>query len=360
VTLVDWGLAETVAQTVAGSPPTGAAARPFDAAAIRDACAEASELVLDYTGLEPASELPTAEAVDRAEWSRTGLGTLRELSKELEESMAGDLALPGPLGSLARSMAGAAAGAEAGVAVGYAARRVLGQYDLSLVADRPPRLLFVVPNLAEAHRQLGEEADVFLLWIAVHETTHAFQFAAVPWLRPHLAGLVNELVTAASRGLDHRALGGAVRRLLTSDPRQTVRNILRGELPRLLAGPEQAATLDRLQATMTIVEGYAEHVMDAAGGERGPAFERLRTRMQARRGGPGGLGEAIARVLGLDLKLRQYALGREFCQAVSSQEGVDALNLVWSGPDALPSARELERPRDWLRRARGMTLEHAV
>jgi putative hydrolase len=139
-----------------------------------------------------------------------------------------------------------------------------------------------------------------------------------------------------------------------------VRAILRGELPRLLAGPEQAATIDRLQATMAIVEGYAEHVMDAAGAGRRPAFERLRARMDARRAGRGGLGEAIARVLGLELKLRQYAVGRRFCEAVAEAGGIEALNLVWSSPDALPSPSDLDRPRDWLRRARDMSLEPAT
>jgi coenzyme F420 biosynthesis associated uncharacterized protein len=360
VTLIDWGLAERLALTIGGSASGTAARGPFDHAAIQDASAEAVEMVRDYTGLEPASDLPPAEAVDRAEWSRTGLGTLRELSEDLEDRIAGGITLPGPLGSIARSVAGAAAATEAGVAVGYASRRVLGQFDLSLVTERPPRLLFVAPNLAEAHRELGEEPEVFLLWIAIHEQTHAFQFTAVPWLRDHLAGLVDDLLRAASEGLDRGALGGIARRLLTSDPRETVRAILRGELPRLLAGPEQAATIDRLQATMAVVEGYAEHVMDAAGAGRRPAFERLRARMDARRAGRGGLGEAIARVLGLELKLRQYAVGRRFCEAVAEAGGIEALNLVWSSPDALPSPSDLDRPRDWLRRARDMSLEPAT
>ena len=162
------------------------------------ACADAVDLVLDYSRLRPAGELPQPELVDRAEWARIGLRTMRELADRLERRVADGLSLPGPLGGLARSLAGAAAGAEAGVAVGYGARKVLGQYDVPLVpTERQPRLVFVGPNLAAAHLQLGEDPELFLRWIAIHESTHSIQFASVPWLRPHLGELLDELIAGA-------------------------------------------------------------------------------------------------------------------------------------------------------------------
>ena len=38
-----------------------------------------------------------------------------------------------------------------------------------------------------------------------------------------------------------------------------------GGLVTAVAGPERKALIDRLQATMALIEGHAEHVMDAAG-----------------------------------------------------------------------------------------------
>ena len=302
---VDWGLAERVALALGGNDGTPAA---FDQDAVDAACADAVDLVLDYSRLRPAGELPQPELVDRAEWARIGLRTMRELSDQLERRVADGLSLPGPLGGLARSLAGAAAGAEAGVAVGYGARKVLGQYDVPLVpTERQPRLVFVGPNLAAAHLQLGEDPELFLRWIAIHESTHSIQFASVPWLRPHLG----ELLDAVDRG----RLGAAGPRLdragwpgvfSAADPRAAVRKVLRGDLARLLAGPEQARTLDRLQAAMSVIEGHAEHVMDAAAGRVDPGYARLRERLEARRASRGGLGEVILRILGLELKLRQY------------------------------------------------------
>ena len=95
---------------------------------------------------------------------------------------------------------------EVGVVLGYLAQRVLGQYELVLldeaVEDRPPRLLFVLPNLGQAVHAFGAEEQQFMTWVALHEVTHAVQFAGVPWLHRHVAGLVRELLKSAEVRLD--------------------------------------------------------------------------------------------------------------------------------------------------------------
>jgi putative hydrolase len=101
---------------------------------------------------------------------------------------------------------------------------------------------------------------------------------------------------------------------------------------------------------MSVIEGHAEHVMDAAAGKLDPAYARLRGRLEARRESRAGLGEVIARMLGLELKLRQYRLGKGFCDAVVAEAGIEGLNRVWREPEALPTLAELERPVDWLAR----------
>ena len=43
-----------------------------------------------------------------------------------------------------------------------------------------------------------------MTWVTLHEVTHAVQFAGVPWLHGHVAGLVRELL-GERRGADRRA-----------------------------------------------------------------------------------------------------------------------------------------------------------
>ena len=350
--VVDWRLAERVALALAGEPAPAGSATEFTPARVRAACEQATGEVIAYTRLDPAGAVPGGEWVGRGEWVRSALLSLREMSRPIEERLASGLRLPGPLGGVARRVAGAAAGAEAGGAVGLGGRRVLGQFEVSMTdSERAPRLLLVGPNLAGAHAEVGGDGDAFLRWIATHEVTHAVQFTATPWLRDHLRRELEGLLEAAAEGLDRSDLAALARRLLTTDPRRTLKGLLRGELATALAGPAQRERLDRLQAVMTTVEGYAEHVMDEADSGRRPERARLRARIEDLRRSRGGLGEVVVRLLGLELKLRQYRLGKEFCDAVVAEAGIESLNRVWASPEALPTPDELEDPSRWLARA---------
>jgi putative hydrolase len=220
--IVDWGLGERVARAVAGGEPQGAA--PLAADDVRSACDAGLAQVLAYTGLEPATPIPPAETVTRAEWAGSNLAELKDLAEPLEARAAAEISLPGPLGRIVRSGLGAAGGVEAGVVVGYASRRVLGQYQVSLGAEpRPARMLLVEPNLANAARELQVDPRCFLLWVATHEQTHSVQFAAVPWLRDHVAGLLRRLIENAGGEVDVAALARLARRMITTDPRRTLR-----------------------------------------------------------------------------------------------------------------------------------------
>jgi coenzyme F420 biosynthesis associated uncharacterized protein len=348
--LVDWGLAERVALTLARPGQPEPPVRQEDVSRVAE---RAVGEVLTYTGLEPTEDLPPPEAIDRPEWVRANVVTFRDMSGGVDRRLAESLLLPEPLRGLVRSLAAGVGGAQVGLALGYVARKVLGQYDVALLGPvRRPRLLFVGPNLVEAHARLGGERDVFLHWVALHETTHAVQFASVPWLREHLGGLVEELLSGATLGADlselRRQLRAALRR---PDPRRLAHQIREGGLIRLVVGPREAELLRRIQATMAVVEGYCEHVMDAAGTELDSDYARLRAAVELERERRSLLDTFIASLLGLDVKLRQYRLGMRFADSVVARAGIEGLNEVWRAPDALPQIDELEHPERWAARA---------
>jgi coenzyme F420 biosynthesis associated uncharacterized protein len=344
-TLVDWSLASRTAATIAGR--SGAS---YGAAEVRAACRESIVAASRYAGLEVPEDPPVAEVVDRRGWSDNALRTLSLAAEPLERRLAADLKLPGPLEGVARRVVGGGAGIEAGVAVGYAARRVLGQYDVAVFGpERPGRLLFVGENMESARVELRAGRGLFLRWIALHEATHVLQLESVPWLVPHLRSLAAKLISETAEGIDTSGvkalLGRAVR-----NPREVVASLLRGELLDTITSPEHRALLDRLQAAMSVIEGHAEHVMDVCAVELDPALGELRDRLEARRDQRGGLSDVVARLLGLELKLRQYRLGKQFCDAVADSAGSDGLAALWRSPEALPDLGELEHPDAWLER----------
>src|SRR5512143_394301 len=96
-----------------------------------------------------------------------------------------------------------------GLMLGFMGQRVLGQYDLALLSAEttPGRLLFVEATIRQAARPLDIPAGPFRAWIALHETTPAFESEAHPWLRPYLADRLERQVSmlsqdAASTGRD--------------------------------------------------------------------------------------------------------------------------------------------------------------
>jgi putative hydrolase len=118
----------------------------------------------------------------------------------------------------------------------------------------------------------------------------------------------------------------------------------------LVAGEERMAIIDRLQATMAVVEGHAEHVMDAVGRDALDDLDSLRGALDRRRAERSGLWKLLERLLGLELKLKQYEVGKRFCDEVAERAGVTGLHTVFESPEQLPTWAELEAPETWLRR----------
>jgi coenzyme F420 biosynthesis associated uncharacterized protein len=338
--VIDWSLASQVARGVARLQPAGDPG-PFEA--LSAAAAESERLVSEYTGLVAAAPLPVAEAVGRDEWADANLASMRGVLDPVAGKLGDGL---GPFGGVVGTAAGALLAAEAGAISGFLAGRVLGQYEFPVLDPvAPARLLFVAPNLGHAVTTLEADAGQLLRWVAMHETTHALQFGGVPWLRGHLASLVQELLGALS--VDR---GSLLRLPDPADLRALVESVREGGLATLALGPERRALLDRMQSFMAVLEGYAEHVMDAVGAEALEDLPTLRAALDRRRRERSGFLRLLERLIGLDLKLRQYEQGKAFCDAVVARGGIAALNRVWAAPEALPTLAELDDPAGWLDR----------
>jgi putative hydrolase len=144
--------------------------------------------------------------------------------------------------------------------------------------------------------------------------------------------------------------GELVAKLTRLNPRELVRSVASGELASLLWTEPQRRLVDRLLAAMTLVEGYAEHVMDAVGDELDPGYAELRRRLDRDRERRGPLDSLVSRLLGLDMKMAQYKRGKAFADEVVSLAGIRALNTAWHEPDALPTIDEFDSPSEWIER----------
>lgn len=298
----------------------------------------ATEAVLAYSELEPVRALPDVELVTRSEWTAgmaADMGTLMDsvlgASAPSARRTGGPLTPISALGAAtARAGARAALSAQVGAMMGVLAPRIQGQYDDRLFAPGQPRLLLLPANMLAAARTLQVDAESFSAWVLTHELTHAVQFNAAPWLTDHLRSkLMQALGTAAPSSERDRAAGAGLLRL---------------------SGIAMREQLADIQAVMSLVEGHAEHVMDAAGARIIDGVDDLREAMDARRRSASPLQRLLTALLGMQAKARQYQQGKVFCDTVVAQAGVRSLNVAFSGPDTLPRPGEIEMPSRWMSR----------
>lgn len=342
--MVDWNLARRIAGLAGAGPGERAVAGADIPATARRLEPEVSA----YTGLHPDGPVPPAELVDREQWVDANVTTFGRMLQPVFDRMGDRMTIAGPLAGPLRMAAGATVAAEAGLVLGYMAQRVLGQYELSLIQpDAPARLLFVAPNLEKAISEMELEREPFLDWIVLHELTHVLQFTGVPWLRDHLGGLMKQYLGTVEVQVKRGAAGGLP---LLPDITELVQRFREGGLIALMQTGDQRRLMDRLQSTMAVVEGYSEHVMDALGEDLVPGYADLRRAMEERRRSRSAPEKLLQRLLGLELKLRQYEQGKAFCDAVVERGGIATLNRVWESPERLPSPAELDAPERWIRR----------
>jgi coenzyme F420 biosynthesis associated uncharacterized protein len=349
--LIDWDAAERVAVgRVRRAPGTLDAfelrrAEPVYAAAMAEIVPALSRaLETELPGIVERSGV-----VDRAEWVRANVAAFAGIMSKVQGDLLERTVPPGS-GLVKASMAIAnrmVTTRQLGFLLGFMGQRVLGQYDLALLSAEatPGRLMFVDENIRRTAAIMEVPLNPFRTWIALHETTHAFEFEAHPWLRPYLAERLERQLSAVSaeatalNGDALKKLGRVIRRAGSGD------NWMEG-----LMTAAQRREFREIQAVMSLLEGFCDYMMDEVGRELVPDVEVISARFHARRENRTGFERAMMRLTGMDLKMEQYRKGEEFVAAVARAGGAKALQALWLGPESLPKPEEIDLPSRWLAR----------
>lgn len=323
--MINWQLATRVGKAIVpvGKPSESIITHKI-VGDIRAAARRALPIITEVTELPQAGDVPEL-VVDRQTMVEANVQTVAFILADDDER--------GPFAKLGDASRGAMLGA----ALAALAPQILGQY---VPYAKQPMLLLNAPTIVSVEKELEVDPQDFRLWVALHEQTHRVQFANAPWLRDHLAGLINEVLEEDDK---FRLDLAAMRKKEDS-------------LDALLAtlSPQVAEKLESLNAIMGLLEGHADFMMDAVGAEIVPSVRTIRRRFQNRRKSSmrsKNIFKALLnRLLGMDAKLAQYRDGARFCRAVIDEVDVAGLNLVWQDPENLPTAEELKAPMRWLGR----------
>ena len=349
--LVDWADVERIAIQRADRVPgrlTPVELRAAEAA-YRDAMAIVVPRLAEALGTPLPGVVERAEVVGRAAWVRANVTSFRALISRIEGDLLAQVVRPGnDLAASAMVIANRwVTSRQLGFLLGFMGSRVLGQYDIALLSAEAEdgRLLFVEENIRATARALDVPIGPFRTWIALHETTHAFEFEGHPWLQPYLAERLERQL-----GLLGRSTSTLGRDALKAFGR-TLRGEADGEhwLERIMSD-EQRTLFREVQAAMSLLEGFSDYVMDEVGRGLVPGIERISARFHDRRAQRTPFERAVLRLTGMDLKMEQYRRGEAFVRAVAEARGRSALGRIWESPMTLPTADEIDHPERWLDR----------
>jgi len=359
---VNWEIGRQLAQwTASGGEPED---NPDPVARVRlEELLRVADLhVSDTTGLATSATggLLRARALTRSQWALKTIEDWRPLLERLAGSL-GRSTQPEPdpdelssdpmaklLGNLPQAVAPLLFGMQAGSMVGHLGSRAMGQYDVPVPRPLSDELVFVPATIDRFAEDWSLSPDDVRMWICVHEVTHHAVLS-----RPHVRARLEELMLAYAGSFEADA-GMLEARLGSFDPSDLASLQETFSNPELLLGelesPRQRELMVPLQALLSAVVGYVDHMMDRIGrrviGSYGPLTEALRRRRLE-----DGEGQRfVSRLLGVELTAVSYERGAAFVRGVLDRAGDEGLSRLWYSARELPTPAELDAPGLWLAR----------
>jgi putative hydrolase len=344
---VNWPLAKDTAR--------GQVAKESDPSPTRadqDAVADAVRLAEHW--LDEACDFPAgahrpaawsrADWVERTfpAWEKVVEPVAAHINAAMEKALPEEArAMAGPMMGLLSQAGGSMFGAQVGQAVAALAGEVVSSSDIGIPLTNGDEAALVPANANAFGEGLGLDAEDVLLYLALRECAHQRLFRHVPWLPSHLMSAVE----AYGRGMtiDMSKIESSLSSL---DPTnlEGMQEALSGGLFEPEQSPEQQQALARLETALALVEGWVDDVVGQATSHRMPQAGKLAEAVRRRRAAGGPAEDTFAALVGLELRPRRLRDAATLWGALRSAHGTEAREKVWSHPDLMPTAADLDDP----------------
>ncbi|HEX6291783.1 MAG TPA: zinc-dependent metalloprotease [Herpetosiphonaceae bacterium] len=348
--LIDWSVVRRMSVQVSQTEQAPVRQRAVAREQYTDMVRRSEPLIEEYLQVRLPEPIQRIVVMDRREWLEANISNFTELFRFIEDLYQRNINQQTIGSMMAAGINRRVMSVQVGVLLGVVARKVLGQYDLSLLAPEPTggALYFVEPNIDRVQKTLGLDAHDFRLWIALHETTHAYEFEAYPWVREHFNSLLRRYFDTVNDQLQsfRGGLGPILTRIMESWGKGQ-------HWMETLQTPTQRALFNELQALMSLVEGYSNHIMNAIGKQVLPNFEEIERRIEERKGSRNLAEQLFNRITGMDLKMQQYQQGQKFVDTIVERRGIGFATKVWERVENLPTIDEIRNPDRWIARIEG-------
>ncbi len=241
-----------------------------------------------------------------------------------------------------------------GSMVGHLAKRSFGSYDLPVPRPAGADVLLVLDNATTFARDWSITEDDLILWLSLDQLLH-HAVLGVPHVRDEMDRLLFDYVSSfqASGDVEELLSGFELPGLDdTGDPLSAIQRQLGSpeQMLSLIESDHQREIRPRLHALVAAVEGYVDVLLDHIGEQLIGSYRQTTEALRRRRVEADDATRAVEQFLGLDLSQAQFDRGTRFAEGVVERDGLDALNRLWSVPEALPTPNEIDAPGLWLAR----------
>jgi putative hydrolase len=357
---VNYDLAKQIAlQNLGSAGNTGESRLGFSGgddanAAVRDA-AHLAEMGLDPATFLPAGATSTVAWSPRT-WVEKTLPTWQRLCDPVARQVSGAWmeALPeeakqaaGPLLQMMGQMGGMAFGSQLGNALAQLASEMLTSSEIGLPLAPAGTSALLPANIEKFAEGLELPNSEILVFLAAREAAHQRLFTHVPWLRQRLLATVEEFAHGIS--VDTSALESLAGQIDPANP-ASIEEAMSSGLLEPQTTEEQKGALNRLETLLALVEGWVDVVVAEAVGDRLPGADALRETLRRRRATGGPAEQTFATLVGLELRPRRMRAASSLWKLVGDRHGLEKRDGLWSHPDLMPTAEDLDEPLDFAER----------
>lgn len=280
-------------------------------------------------------------------WQRLCDPVARRVANAWVEGLPGEAReMAGPMLGMISQVGGLAFGSQLGSALGQLAGEVLTSSDVGLPLGPEGTAALLPDAVTRFTGGLDRPAGEVLVFLAAREAAHHRLFGHVPWLRQRLLATVEEFARGIT--IDTSRIEELARDLDPSNP-AAIEQAMSSGLFEPQTTEAQKAALTRLETLLALVEGWVDHVVAQAVGERLPGAGALRESMRRRRASGGPAEQTFATLVGLELRPRRLRDAAELWRRLGEARDVDGRDAVWAHPDLLPTAADLDDPAAFVR-----------
>lgn len=362
---IPWGVAEQQAMQLARAG--GLSVTDGERVDLDGALTLANLWLSEATVISDLAQAP--RIMTRAEWVTATLPVWQEFAEpvatSITDALTRTLAEQAPeelqpllqgADKVMRSLGGSLFASQLGHVVGQLSTEVISGADVGIPVMPAGEAALLPQNFADFGRDLDISSDQLALAAAVRDLAHARLFRHAKWLRLHVLSQVTEF--ARGIDVDTDALEDLASRFDPSRPDE-----LRAALESGALLPEhteaQRSALARLENLLATVEGWVDVVTEDATA-RLPKAAAIAETVRRRRAAGGPAEQALASLVGLELRPRRLREAAAMWRAITDAVGVEARDSLWDYADFMPTSEDIDDPSQLIETLRRRALGDAA